>query len=169
MNYRTFIVCLLLALPVQLGKLSKSGDFGIFEVSIAFLGSCGLALFWAYIATWLRNRFAKDLTNSYITKVQLGFSAFGIAVLISVFFNHKSIESDSLSNPKAPTIIEEAKMRAKAKNLLTRTCNENSKNDSAKCEELGDVLSKCLSELKKPRSEIAESIELCVSQIQSQN
>lgn len=170
MNYRTFLVCLLLALPVQLGKLSKSSTFGFIEISIAFLGACGIALFWAYIATWLRNRFAKDLTDSYIAKVQLGFSVFGIAVLISLFFNHKDIETDGSSpTTKTPTLIEEAKLRAKAKNFLTRTCNENPKNNSVKCEELGEALSKCLSDLKKPRSEIDESIDFCISQIQSQN
>jgi hypothetical protein len=168
LNYRTFVVCLLLALPVQLGKLSKSGSLGLIEVSIAFLGACGIALFWAYIATWLRNKFAKDLSDSYITKVQIGFSVFGIAILISVFFNHNDIDT-STATSKAPSMIEEASLRAEAQLHLVKACKNNLKNDSVKCDELGDVLSKCISELKKPRSQIAESIEICVNQIQSQN
>jgi len=92
MNYRTLIVCLLLALPVQLGKLSKTGSLGPIEVSVASLGACGMAFVWACVATWLRNRFGKDLSDSYITKLQIGFSLFGIAMLISVFLNHKTID-----------------------------------------------------------------------------
>ena len=168
MNYRTFVVCLLLALPVQLGKLSKSGYLGLIEVSIAFLGACGIALVWAYIATWLRNKFAKDLSDSYITKVQIGFSLFGITILISVFLNHNDIDTTTATS-KAPSMIEEASLRAEAQLRLVKACKSNLKNDSVKCDELGDVLAKCISELKKPRSQIAESIEICVYQLQSQN
>ncbi len=166
MSYRTFIVCLLLALPVQLGKLSKSGSMGLIEVSIAFLGACGLALFWAFIASWLRNKFAKDLTDSYIKKVQIGFSIFGVAVLISVFLNHEDIPN-SLSKP--PSLIEEASLRAEAQLRLTKACKNNPNNETDKCEKIGDILFTCIKELNKPRAQIVESIELCTSQIQKQN
>ena len=168
MNYRTFIVCLLLALPVQLGKLSKSGSLGFIEVSFAFLGACGLALVWAYIATWLRNKFAKDLTDSYITKVQLGFSVFGVAILISVFFNHNDIDTTTASS-KAPSLIEEASLRAEAQLRLVKACKNNPNNDTDKCEKIGDILYACIRELNKPRAQIIDSIEFCTAQIQSQN
>jgi hypothetical protein len=169
MNYRTFFVCLILALPLQFDKLLKSSSLGLIEVSIAFLSACGLALFWAFIATWLRNRFAKDLSDSYITKVQLGFSVLGVALLISVFLNNKNIDIDTAATINTPTLIEDATIRAKAEKFHTQTCNEYPKNYSVKCEELGDVLFKCVSDLNNPRSKIAESIDLCISKIQIRN
>ena len=167
MNYRTFVVCLLLALPVQLGKLSKTDSLGFIEVSIAFLGACGIALFWAYIATWLRNRFAKDLSGSYITKVQIGFAAIGIVLLISVIVNHSEVDTSN-GKSKAPSMIEEASLRADAELHLIKACKNSPKNDQIRCEDIGNVLSKCISELKKPRNQIAESIEICVNQIEPQ-
>ena len=167
MNYKTFIVCLLLALPVQLGKLSKSSSFGFVEILISFLGACGIALFWAYIATWLRNRFAKDLSSSYISKVQLGFSVIGIALLVSVFLNHGSVDTSGI--PKAPSMIEEASLRADAELHLIEFCKNNPKNNQIRCEDVGNFLSKCISELKKPRTQIAESIAICVNQFENLN
>ena len=167
MNYRTFVVCLLLALPVQLGKLSKSGSLGFIEVSFAFLGACGLALVWTYIATWLRNKFAKDLTDSYITKVQLGFSVFGIAILISVFFNHNDIDATT-GNSKAPSLLEQASLMADAQLSLVKDCKNNPNNDNDKCNQIGELFSKCVSDLNKPRAQIVDSIELCTSQIKNQ-
>ena len=64
---------------------------------------------------------------------------------------------------------KEAATRAKAEKFHTLSCNENPKNYSVKCEERGDVLFKCVSDLKNPRSKIAESIDLCSSQIQIRN
>jgi len=168
MNYRTFVVCLLLALPVQLGKLSKSGSLGFIEVSFAFLGACGLALVWAYMATWLRNKFAKDLTDSYITKVQLGFSVFGVAILISVFFNHNDIDTTTASS-KAPSLLEQASLMAEAQLSLIKACKNNPNNDTDKCNQIAELFSNCVTDLKKPRAQIVDSIEFCTAQIQSQN
>ena len=164
MNYRTFVVCLLLALPVQLDKLSKSGSLGFIEVSIAFLGACGIALFWAYIATWLRNKFTKDLSESYINKIQLGFSVIGIALLISVFFNLSDVDTSTVT-PKSPSLIEEASLRADAQLRLVKACNSKPNSDSEKCGQIGEVLSNCLKELNKPRAQLVDSIEFCSSQI----
>jgi hypothetical protein len=168
MNYRTFIVCLLLALPVQLDKLSKSGSLEFFEILIAFLVACGIALFWAYIATWLRNKFAKDLSDSYITKVQLGFSAIGIALLISVFFKQNDVDT-STAITKAPSLIEEASLRADAQLRLVKACNSKPNSDAEKCGKIGDIFTSCLKELNKPRSQLVDSIEFCSSQIQNSN
>jgi len=164
MNFRTFVVCFLLALPVQLDKLIKTGSLGFIEALFAILGACGIALFWAYIATWLRNKFAKDLSDSYILKIQLGFSSFGILLLIFAFIKY----SDP-SNPQNSTIIDRASLEVRAEMALIKECKNNPNNDPAKCEEVSDILSKCIKDLNKPDAEIVNSIQICSSQIQGSN
>ena len=83
MNYKTFFVWLLLVIPVQLDKLAKSGAINIFGVFLAFLSALGIALFWTFISSALRKRFFKDLTDSYVTKIQIGFVVVGLFSLIS--------------------------------------------------------------------------------------
>ena len=86
MNYKTFFVWLLLIIPVQLDKLTKSGAINIFGVFLAFLSALGIALFWTFISSALRKRFFKDLTDTYVTKIQIGFVIVGLFSLISACY-----------------------------------------------------------------------------------
>ena len=87
MNYRTFIVFLLLALPVQIEKVSKNVLVGITEISTALLMAAVIALFWAFVAKWVRTKFASNLSESYITKIQIVFALLGALLTLNVLFN----------------------------------------------------------------------------------
>ena len=87
MHYRTFMVFLLLALPVQIQKVSKNDLEGIADISIAFLMASVIALFWAFIAKWVRTKFASNLSDSYITKIQIVFALLGVLLTLNVLFN----------------------------------------------------------------------------------
>ena len=86
MSYKTFVVWLLLLIPVQLDKLAKSGEINIFGVLLASLSALAMASFWAFISASLRKRFFKDLTDSYVTKIQIGFVVVGLFSLGSACY-----------------------------------------------------------------------------------
>lgn len=91
------------------------------------------------------------------------FVCIGIVFLIFFLFSTKNQKSD-----KGPSVIEGLALQVKAEMSLIKTCKDDPKNDPAKCEELSDIFSKCLSDLKKPKSELVSAIEVCTLQLQSQ-
>ena len=163
MNFRTFAVCFLLALPVLLDDLLKTGPLGLYEVLKPIIIAFVIALLWGFMATSLREKYAKNLSDSSILKIQLSLSILGICHIIFTLFSTENQKFDHI-----PTVIEGAALEVRAEMSLIKNCKNDPKNDPAKCEVLGNIFSKCLSDLNKPNSELVSAIEVCTLQLQSQ-
>lgn len=82
----TFIIFLMFSFAMQIDKASKIGHLDATKGAILLATSSGIAAFWAFIAGILRTKYARDLTQSYVFKVQLVFGVVAILVLTRVLF-----------------------------------------------------------------------------------
>jgi len=156
MNYRTFMVLLLLALPVQLDRSIRETSLGAVEVLTATLSAMVIALIWAFIAKWVRIKFTPNLTESYVTKIQAVFAVIGILLTINVFINPKEN-----SEAKKLSAVDEASLIVDLVVLLEKDCREASPSNTTVCESVGDKVSDCIGGYRKPKDELNMALATC--------
>ncbi len=163
MNYRTFIVFLLLALPVQLNKFGKDISLGSLDFLLAVVTACIIALFWAFIARWIRVKFAPNLTDSYINKIQAVFAFIGVLLIVSVFLG-----SADKSSGKNMSMFDEASLLADVSLDLIKECRKSRVSSNEYCDSLTIKLEECVGGYRKPKDELIPILENCREKISAQ-
>ncbi len=156
MNYRTFLVCFVLVLPIQLDKISKGTSLGAVEYSVAFLMSGAIAFFWAFVASWIRNKYASNLSDSYIKKIQLALGIIGLLLTINVIFNPKQG-----SEEKKLSMIDEASVIADLVITLEAECKSINPKNNHLCESLSEKVTDCIGGYRKTKDQLNSVLEVC--------
>lgn len=160
MNYRTFIVWLLLSLPVQLDKLGKQTALGSIEVLNAFLTASLIALSLTFVARWIRIKFAPNLTESYIAKIQGVFAVIGLLLTINVLINPKGNQE-----VKKLSMLDEASLVADLVISLQADCKSITSNSNGLCESLSEKVTECIGGSRKPKDELISTLVICREKI----